>query len=89
MQNSLPKMVEEHSFGHAYTHHLDPHRYHSVYSPGGEPMYSDNIQGNGEAYAEGFPDSNFDIFGPTHKTSGSTRASSITGDPNPFHLRYF
>ena len=66
MQNSLPQMVEEHSFEHAHAYHLDPHQHHSVYSSGGEPMYSDDIQGNGEADAEGFSDSNFDIFGPTH-----------------------
>ena len=66
MQNSLPQMVEEHHpYGHAHTYHLDPH-HHNGYSAGPEQIYSDDIQGNGEADAEGFPDSNFDIFGPTH-----------------------
>lgn len=62
-------MVEEHSFGHAHAYHLDPHQHRSVYeekAPGGEQMYSDDVQGNGEADAEGFSESNFDIFGPTH-----------------------
>ena len=66
MQNSLPQMVEEHSFGHPHGYHLDPYSHHNVYSPVAEPMYSDDIQGGGETDAEGFCDSNFDIFGPTH-----------------------
>ena len=66
MQNSLPQMVEEHPYGHAHAYHLDPHQHHNGYSTGPEQIYSDDIQGNGEADAEGFSDSNFDIFGPTH-----------------------
>ena len=66
MQNSLPQMVEEHSFGHPHGYHLDPYPHHNVYSPVAEPMYSDDIQGGGETDAEGFGDSGFDIFGPTH-----------------------
>lgn len=65
IQNSLSQMVEEHSFGHAHAYHLDPHQHHN-YSSGPEQIYSDDIQGNGEADAEGFCDNNFDIFGPTH-----------------------
>ena len=48
--------------------HLDAYQHHSVPSPGAEPMYSDDIQGNGEAHAEGFYDSNFDNFGPRSRS---------------------
>ena len=66
MQPSLPQMVEEHSYGHANAYHLDPQQHHHGYSSGAEPIYSDDIQGNGETDAGGICESNFDIFGPTH-----------------------
>ena len=66
LQNSLPQMVEEHSFGDPHGYHLNPYQHHNVYSPGAEPMYSDDIQGNGGMDAEEYCDSNFDTFGITH-----------------------
>ena len=66
MQNSLPQMVEEHQYGHAHAYQFDPHQHHNSYSAGPEQIYSDEIPGNDEADAEGFSESNFDIFGPSH-----------------------
>ena len=66
IQHSLPQMVEEHTYGHTHAYHLDPHQHHNGYSSGREQIYSDDVQGNGETDAEGFCDSNFDIFGPSH-----------------------
>ena len=66
MQPSLPQMVEEQTYGHVHGYHLDPNQYHTGYSSSRDPIYSDEVQGNGETDAEGFVDSNSNIFGPIH-----------------------